>query len=138
LIKKSNPAAKVILMDTWARAASVWPSDANSAWYGANPDEMQSRIDSSFNAARLEVDRENGGNTAESLVVAPAGDAWRANNDSLEPVQLFQSDGSHPSLAGSYLSGLVLFKTIYGGASADVLYGAGLPSSTVTSLKKLI
>ena len=45
--------------------------------------------------------------------VAPAGEAWRRGVGQNPGLALWQADGSHPSLVGSYLTACVLYATLY-------------------------
>ena len=45
-------------------------------------------------------------------VVAPVGEAWRRVRAEHPEVNLYQDDGSHPSLEGSYLAACVLFSAL--------------------------
>ena len=51
---------------------------------------------------------------ASSSEVAPVGGAWMSTMELGLPIELYAADGSHPSLAGSYLAGCVLFGKIVG------------------------
>jgi len=46
--------------------------------------------------------------------VARVGDAWSAALAEKDPPELFDADGSHPSLAGTYLAACVVYSSLYG------------------------
>lgn len=54
--------------------------------------------------------------------LAPIGNAWAAVRRRHSGIELFQPDGYHPTLAGSYLSALVLYEAIYGRSPAEVTF----------------
>jgi len=97
-------------------AARAFGKDLDAAktppiWYAtwarkAKPD-TQADIDKAYEACRAAI----GGR------FAPVGDAWQlvvGAKDEKERVELYDDDGSHPSVAGSYLAGLVMYATITG------------------------
>ena len=47
------------------------------------------------------------------VAVAPAGEAWRRGVAQDAGLALWQTDGSHPSLLGSYLTACVLYVTVF-------------------------
>jgi len=103
-IRSRYPGTRVVLYQTWARQASAWamqPKEVEGC--GANPEEMQRRIDRWYaEAGRLTGAR-----------VAPVGDAWMANYHDAHPVMLHAADGSHPAPAGTYLAALILVGVVY-------------------------
>ena len=94
--------AKVILYATWARK---------------NHPEFQPYLDYGYHAAARELA------AISPVTVAPVGRAWAAIRDlqareqqSREPqpaIELFDPDGSHPSVNGSYLAACVIMRTIF-------------------------
>ena len=45
--------------------------------------------------------------------VAPVGIAWKSVRDDNDPVNLYSSDGSHPSYAGSYLAACTFYASLF-------------------------
>lgn len=84
--KASN--AKVILYATWARKK--------------RPD-LQPYLDYGYNAAAKEI----------TATIAPVGRAWAAIREQQPNLELFDPDGSHPSVSGSYLGACVIMRTIF-------------------------
>lgn len=73
-----------------------------------------------------------------STPVAPVGIAWRSSIvGNADPVELFATDGSHPSLAGSYLAACVFYASIFHKSPLGVNYTAGLDESTAAYLQGL-
>lgn len=54
--------------------------------------------------------------TDDGAVLVPVGEAWRSARASYPSIVLFQSDGSHPSVAGTYLSACVFYVALTGHA----------------------
>jgi len=75
---------------TWARAAT--------------PDE-QPRLTLEYHRAH----QDGGG------LLAPVGEAWSKLLAEPKPLPLYEADGSHPNVAGSYVAACVLFATMCGG-----------------------
>jgi hypothetical protein len=74
---------------------------------------------------------------AESLnvKVAPVGMAWQYGLGENPDLQLWDSDGSHPSLVGSYLTACVFYSVIVRDSPEGFTYTAGLASETAQFLQ---
>jgi hypothetical protein len=70
-------------------------------------------------------------------MLAPVGDAWESAL-SLEPQpELYEGDGSHPSLAGSYLAACVFFAVIFDESPVGLDFTAGLDPEPAATLQRL-
>jgi hypothetical protein len=67
--------------------------------------------------------------------VAPVGQAWQQVCRSHPEIELWQPDGSHPTVAGTYLAACVLHATLFHASPENLRYTAGLPSTTVRLLQ---
>ena len=67
---------------------------------------------------------------------APVGEAWRRVRRECPSLQLYNSDGSHPSPAGSYLAACVFYAIFFGEPFSSDYY-AGLPSETALYLQRI-
>jgi len=67
--------------------------------------------------------------------VAPVGPAWLAAMARAPGLGLWQPDGSHPSLAGSYLAACVLYATLFGESPAGLPAPPGIPPDGVSTLQ---
>jgi hypothetical protein len=93
-----NAGARPMLLLTWGRRDGL--RDAGfSSFVG-----MQAQLTKGY----LGIANELG------VAVAPAGEVWRRVVASDAGLKLWQEDGSHPSLVGSYLTACVLYAAIYG------------------------
>ncbi len=92
--------AKTVLYMTWARE---------------NTPEAQAGLSSAY--------RELAGQLGAGL--APVGEAWQAIRTAQPKLQLYQPDGSHPSLIGTHLAACVLLAEILG------VSPVGLPSDAI-------
>lgn len=91
---------RVVFYQTWARQSGA--KEYEQAWSGGTPGKMQDGM----SAAYAKAAKACGGR------VARVGDAWRAALESEDPPKLFAPDGSHPSVAGSYLAACVFYETL--------------------------
>jgi hypothetical protein len=111
--------ATPVLFLTWAHRDG-WP-EARLASYGA----MQSAIDGAYAALARE----------QNVAVAPAGDAWAALADDLGAPALWQTDGSHPTSAGTYLAACVFYATIFQTSPAGLAYHGDLATEDAARLQ---
>jgi len=67
--------------------------------------------------------------------VSPVGVAWRYVRETQPSIQLYVGDGSHPSVAGTYLAASVFYVSLFHNAiTANLAYTAGLDASTAQHL----
>jgi hypothetical protein len=67
---------------------------------------------------------------ASEASVAPVGIAWRYVRDTYPAINLYSSDGSHPSLEGSYLAACVFYASIYRESPVNAsFYSTVLPAT---------
>lgn len=94
---------------------------------GDTYDAMQDRLIRGYEtiAARLHVP------------VAPVGIAWRTTRQQQPQLQLYQSDGSHPSEAGTYLAACVFFQMLYGRSAVGNAFTGGLDAGTAKALQQI-
>ena len=107
-IRKYNPCAETILYMTWGRrdGGQQCENYGDGLYCSADFrdfDHMQDTMTSSYYelTQRLKCN------------CAPAGEAWRTAIHQTE-MNLFSTDGSHPSTYGTYLTACVLFGSIWG------------------------
>jgi hypothetical protein len=94
--------AQPVFYETWARmAGDSYYQDPTS---GGTPAAMQAGLRAEYQKVALV----NGG------VVAPAGDAWEKTLAEQPAINVFQSDGSHPDVDGTYLVACVFHATLTG------------------------
>ena len=112
--------ATPLLLETWAHQAG-WPE------YQLTYASMQAAIDAAYGtlAGQLQVG------------VAPTGQAWQAVVDADPTIALWQSDGSHPTPAGTFLAACVVFTRVFGPCPVNGPDTGGLPSATAASLEAI-
>jgi hypothetical protein len=135
-VQQKNPRARIILYETWARHGEVWAKNAAEVRsLGASPAEMQARIRNAYGAVTAELKR----NRAQPVAVAPVGDFWELVYQLPKPIRLHGGDGSHPTGAGSYLAGLVLYATIYQAPPGDLQFApTGVAEADAQALQSLV
>ncbi|HYA00090.1 MAG TPA: DUF4886 domain-containing protein [Candidatus Binatia bacterium] len=69
--------------------------------------------------------------------VVPVGDAWEAVEEGPSPPQLWQADGSHPTVSGTYLAACVFYAAIFMTSPAGLGYDDGLPAGEAGSLQRV-
>jgi PKD repeat protein len=70
-------------------------------------------------------------------LMSPVGMAWKASWEADSTINLWSSDNSHPSLAGSYLAACVFYATILEKNPVGLSYTAGIPASQATFLRQI-
>jgi hypothetical protein len=111
-------AATPILLETWAHRDGLPDQHLD---YPA----MQAAITEAYQAL----------GAALSVAVAPAGQAWQAVLRQDPTIALWQDDGSHPSLAGTYLAACVLYARILNASPVGIADTAGLSSDVAHALQ---
>ena len=101
--------ATPILFQTWAHRDG-W------ADYGLDYGAMQAAIDEGYATIGREL----------RVAVAPAGQAWQATLRQDPMIALWQEDGSHPSMAGTYLAACVLYARIFDASPVGIPMTEGL------------
>ncbi len=102
--------ARPMFFMTWGHQFG-WP-----AWSLPDYASMQSAIDSGY---LFIADQQH-------TPVAPVGDAWKSLVDMESDPGLWQDDGSHPTVKGTYLAACVFYATIFLESPASLKFRAGL------------
>lgn len=125
-IKHNNACTETVFYETWGRKNG----DADNC--GSYPPictyiGMQNRLRASY---KLFADTTH-------AVMAPAGEAWRKSIAQNPTLELYQSDQSHPSLEGSYLTACVFYETLFHKSVLSNTYTAGISSINANFLKQI-
>lgn len=70
--------------------------------------------------------------------VTPVGAVWRFIKQNYPTIQLYQSDGRHPSEAGSYLAACCFYTTIYRNNPALISYDYSLDTTSATIIRNAV
>ena len=110
--------ATPILLETWAHRDG-W-SD-----YGLTFVSMQAAIDQGYATIAGEL----------KVSIAPAGQVWQLVATHDPGITLWQSDGSHPTPAGTFLAACTLYARIFGPCPVGGSYTAGLSTTDAATIE---
>ena len=119
--RRQRPAdgATPVLLETWAHETG-W-SD-----YALDYGSMQAALDQGYSTIAGQL----------GVALAPAGQAWQTALRIDPSITLWQADGSHPTLAGTYLAACVLFTRVFGRSPVGNPDSEGLPAGLVQMLQQ--
>lgn len=125
-IHLNDSCTKTIFFETWGRKNG---DPSNCQFYPplCTYNGMQDRLRQSYKLFADECE----------AIMAPAGEAWRASIVSNPQLELYQSDESHPSMAGTYLTACVLYEVLFEKSTIGNTYTAGLPVNTSSFLQQI-
>ena len=113
--------AEPIFFLTWAHRYG-WPENGLLG-YGS----MQAAVDDGYVRIASE----------QHAVTAPVGYAWAALLDREPQAELWQSDGSHPTVEGTYLAACVFYTTIFGQSPRGLGYHGDLPDDEAATVQEI-
>lgn len=70
--------------------------------------------------------------------VAPVGQVWKSIRNSMPEVELYQSDESHPTLAGSYLAAMTIYSSVFMELPTILVGNSGLSSQFTNQINEHI
>lgn len=73
--------------------------------------------------------------TMNDAHVSPVGVAWKNVRDTQPQIDLYVDDGSHPSVAGTYLAACVFYCTLFQESCVDATFNSSLPAETAAILR---
>jgi hypothetical protein len=113
--------AKPMFFVTWARREG-WRENGL-----ADYTSMQSAIDDGY----LTIARD------ETAAIAPVGFAWQTVVSRVASPGLWQDDGSHPTVKGTYLAACVFYAAIFREGSRGLRFHADLPDDEAARLQEI-
>lgn len=120
--KAIQPCSQVNYFMTWGR------QNGDPQWDSINTfDKMNQRLRDAY--LRI-ADSANAS-------VSPVGVAWKYIRDNYPNINLYQQDGSHPSLEGSYLAACVFYTSLFHQASTGSAYNPGIDPNTAIILQQV-
>ncbi len=72
---------------------------------------------------------------ANHAIVSPVGAVWRYIRNNYPSIDLYQSDGSHPSVAGSYAAACTFYTAFFRKNPANLTYNSSLSSSDASNIR---
>ena len=115
----NDSGAETILFMTWGNRDGL-PEAGHENYV-----EMQSQIQAGY----LEIGGELG------AILAPVGVAWQSAIERDPKLNLWQMDGVHPAMEGTYLAANVFYALIFQQSPVGLIYSAGLPEETAQVLQ---
>ena len=111
--------ARPMFFLTWAHRDG-WPENGLPSYQS-----MQAQLDAGYRGIADEL----------HVPVAPVGDAWAAVVQADRAADLWQADGSHPTMTGTYLAACVFYASIFEQSPVGLGYSADLSGETVRALQ---
>jgi hypothetical protein len=126
VIHLNDSCTKTIFYETWGRK---YGDAANCPFYPpiCTYSGMQDGLKASY---KLFAD------TCKALL-APAGEAWRQSIASDSSLNLYQSDNSHPSMEGSYLTACVFYEVIFNKSVVNNSFFASVDPAVALTLQQI-
>jgi hypothetical protein len=126
IIHQNDSCTKTIFYETWGRK---YGDVANCPFYPpiCTYTGMQDRLKASY---KLFAD------TCQAIL-APAGEAWRQSIALDSSLNLYQSDNSHPSMEGSYLTACVFYEVLFNKSVVNNSFFASVDPAVALSLQQI-
>ena len=120
--KAIQPCSQVNYFMTWGR------QNGDPQWDSINTfDKMNGRLRDAY--LRI-ADSAN-------AAVSPVGVAWKYVRDNYPVINLYQQDGSHPSLTGSYLAACVFYTSLFHKSSIGSAYNPGIDHADALLIQQI-
>jgi len=140
-VKAGQPAPASIFYQTWARRDDF----SIKTWLEfSNVDAMQDAVTQGYAeyAQKLLSEMNSAALPHNEVLIAPVGEIWRqVYHDTNAPVsfaQLFNDDGTHPSLHGSYLAACTIFSSITRASPVGMWRPAGVRAEEAAYLQQVV
>lgn len=72
-----------------------------------------------------------------AAAVCPVGRVWRYIRTNHPDIELYDGDGSHPSMTGSYAAACAFFVMLFGQPAANITFGSTLEPSTAALIRRV-
>lgn len=118
----SDAGAEPILLLTWGHRDGL-PAQGYTTYA-----EMQSALDAGYDGIAGQL----------HIRVAPVGKVWRKAVDQGLPLDLWQSDGSHPQKDGTYLAACVLYAELFQSSPLGLSYHMSLSQPNADQIQQLV
>jgi hypothetical protein len=132
-----NPEVLVVDFQVWARHQRLWEKKSDEALFtGASASQALDHIRTA-NVSAVTAAREQ--SLGAQILISPVGDFWAQSLKSHPNLSLHAEDGSHPSVAGSYLAALVIAGSIGGRPVIEkATWNGDCPPDDAARLRKLV
>lgn len=120
-----NPCAEPMFYMTWGRKNG-------DTEFGYPPMDTYEGMDSLLYARYMQMGADN------DASVCPVGRVWHYLRDHHEEIELYMSDGSHPSLAGSYAAACAFYTLFFGRDPESISHDAGLNENDARTIRSAV
>ena len=117
-----NPCAEPMFYMTWGRKNG-------DTEFGYPPMDTYEGMDSLLYARYMQMGKEN------DASVCPVGRVWHYLRDHNAEIELYMSDESHPSLAGSYAAACAFYTMFFGRDPDSISHNAGLDENVARAIR---
>ena len=117
-----NPCGEPMFFMTWGRKNG-------DTEFGYPPMDTYEGMDSLLYARYMQMGEDN------DASVCPVGRVWHYLRDHNEDIELYMSDESHPSLAGSYAAACAFYTMIFGRDPDSISHNAGLDENIARAIR---
>ena len=117
-----NPCAEPMFFMTWGRKNG-------DTEFGYPPMDTYEGMDSLLYARYMQMGEDN------DASVCPVGRVWHYLRDHNSEIELYMTDESHPSLAGSYAAACAFYTMIFGRDPNDISHNAGLNETDARAIR---
>ena len=117
-----NPCAEPMFYMTWGRKNG-------DTEFGYPPMDTYEGMDSLLYARYMQMGEDN------DASVCPVGRVWHYLRDHHSEIELYMSDGSHPSLAGSYAAACAFYTMFFGRDPDSISHNAGLDENVARAIR---
>ncbi|MES2478871.1 MAG: T9SS type A sorting domain-containing protein [Bacteroidota bacterium] len=124
IINKYNDCAETVYYMTWGRKYGD-PSSCPTVPYLCTYEKMDSIIHRNYMWLTDTTD----------AIVSPVGAVWRSIRKSYPLIDLYQSDESHPSVAGTYAAACAFYTTLYRKDPSLITYNPGLTVTEASNIR---
>ena len=123
-IRENNECSVPMFYMTWGRKNGDQANCPNAPWLCT-----YEGMDDALRTSYLHMADTN------KAEVAPAGAVWRYLRENHPEIELYSSDESHPSVAGSYAAGAAFYATIYKKDPTLITWNATLSEETASTIR---
>lgn len=120
-----GPCAEPMFYMTWGRKNG-------DTEFGYPPMDTYEGMDSLLYARYMQMGEDN------DASVCPVGRVWHYLRDHNEEIELYMTDESHPSLAGSYAAACAFYTMFFGRDPNSISYNADLDKSVAHSIRSAV
>lgn len=124
IINQYSPCAETVFYRTWGRKVgdasncATWPPVCN-----------YEGMDSLLHMRYMQMAFDN------NALVSPAGSVWKLLRTTHPEIELYSTDGSHPSVAGSYATACAFYSVILRKNPENITFNNGLPDSVAHTIR---